>query len=1186
MIECIQLRIRTEGTFGQTFCPISRAIQRLQAIGCTAAGIVDRDATWYHVPWFKACKAAGIRPLLGVEMIVSDDESTQRMWFLARTKDGLSELYRATSKAFQQPIATKIGSYPRLFRLDVREMSEDIFKFAGDIMDAEFLTEVGAYLDLNPVSRIVNVNKLGLAKTTGLKLVETSDNVFAFPEDKEVFEFAARGRLKATPQYILETLKHQDTAEWIANECAGLELPIAPMIRAEGNLEEICREGIRYRKLEDKWTKEYEDRLQYELGLIRSKDFESYFLVVADMMHYAKSKMLCGAGRGSSSGSLVCYLTRITEVDPLPNNLLFQRFIDPTRTDLPDIDTDLNSEKRFIVFDYMAEKYGAENTAHIGTISQFKAKSALVQVCKALKIPPFATAAVKVAMIERALADSRTNNCLEDTFKDTEPGRNFVAAYPQAVIASRLEGHASHTGVHAAGLLICNDEITNYCTVTSEGIAQIDKYSAELLGLLKIDVLGLRTLDVLEDIGVDIDWYNLPLDDPKAIEIFNSGRFCGIFQFEGDAMRQLSGQINFKSIIDVDAITALARPGPFGSGIVKPYIERHNGAPYESIHPKIAKMMSQTYGFPLYQEQTLEIVREIGGFSWEETSFVRKAISKRQGKEFFQTFYPKFRDGAMQQGIPEHAALEIWTMIDSMGSWQMNHCVAKGTLVRITVNNSNLPMLCPIEELYKKYVEMPSRWVRQNKSMPRLLSLFPDGRGYPQRAKMIYKNGKKNCVELKFDDETTIKCTPDHRFIIDGKWKACRHANIGAKFTSLQRDASGYGKRGNAAKGKHWGELVNNNRSGSNNVGYINGMTVAVDGFRKLKKNSKKGCEDCGKKTSRMEVHHNDFDAGRIRPHDLSWLCSGCHKRRHYANGSRRKVFKKGYEKAEKILVKIKDIGKLETYDIEMLKHFNYVIDGGIVSHNSHTYSYAVLSVWCAFAKANFPIEFAAATLRSAKSEDSAIELLRELANEGIEYVPFDLTLSEVNWAVKDGLLVGGFLSLKGIGESKAAKLVEARDAGTLTAKQIKDIKESINSFGNIFPFKAKYQKYYDDPEAHGIAGKVWLIKDIDEGIPHGEERVFLGELIHKNVESINSDVNKKKRNGKVETGPQDYLNLRFRDDTGVIGGRIGRWDYSKIGRDIAEKVPIGAHFLIRAKYWNGYRYSFVTKIKRLDTET
>lgn len=916
----IQLRIKTEYTFGQTFAPIGRVIDRLKEMGVTAAGIVDLNSTWGHVPWFKACKAAGITPMLGVDLVVSDEDATHRMWFLAKNRDGLSELYRATSKAHQQPIVTRAGSLPRLYRNDVRRMSENIAKFAGDIADGEFLKEVGAIIDLNPSSRILNVKKKALAASTGLPVVETSDNAYAFEDDKEAFEFAARAGLKATPQHIID-IDDSPTAIMLAEACAGLELPTAPMIRAEGDLEAICRAGIKYRQMEDRWTDEYEERLNYELELIRSKDFESYFIIVADMVHYAKEHMLVGPSRGSAAGSLVCYLARITEIDPLPPKLYFERFIDVSRTDLPDIDLDFPDDKRQMVFDYMAEKYGASNVAHIGTISQFKPKSALIQVCKALNIPPAATGAVKVAMIERSSADSRANNCLQDTLETTEPGRQFIAAYPQAKAAMLLEGHASHTGVHAAGLLVCNDEITNYATVDQHGIAHLDKISAEQLGLLKIDVLGLRTLGVLEDSGVGIDWYRLPFDDIATYDVFNQGRLCGIFQFEGNALRAISKDIRFESIIEIDAVTALARPGPFGGGVTDKYIKRKNGEPYTPIHPLVESHMKETYGLPVYQEQTLAIVREIGKFDWKETSTIRKAMSKRMGKEFFDTYWEKFKVGAMSQGIGEKEARATWETINAMGAWQMN---------------------------------------------------------------------------------------------------------------------------------------------------------------------------------------------------------------------------------------------------------------------KAHTFSYAVISYWTAYLKAHHPLEFAAANLRNAKDEDSAIELLREMVREGIEYVPFDLELSEINWSAKDGKLIGGFTALKGIGESKAAKLIEARNNGTLTQKQRDEIAKAENTFADIFPFNSKYGHLYDDPQGNGIASKVAKIIDI-ETVPHGEERVFLAELIHKNLRNQNEEILIKKRGGKIEKDPLEFLDVRLRDDTGMIGGRIGRWDFKKIGRELLESVPVGAHLMIRAKFFNGIRYAFITKWRRID---
>lgn len=915
----IQLRVRTEYSFGQTFAAIPRVVERLKALGVTAAGIVDVDSTWGHVAWHKACKAAGIQPMLGVDMVVSDEEdSMPRMWFLARDTAGLTELYRVCSKAHHQRLATKFGSVPRLMRSDVLGLSDHVFRFAGDVIDEDFLRAANAHIDVSPASRILAAQKRGIAERLKRPVLMVSDNAYAFPEDRATFEFASKTGVKQTPQHIIE-LERTDAHRSIAALCAGLELPKAPMVRAPGNLEAICREGIKYRGMA--WSAVYEERLQYELELIRSKDFESYFIVVADMVQYAKQHMLVGPSRGSAAGSLACYAARITEIDPIPPKLFFERFIDVSRSDLPDIDLDFPDDKRQMVFDYMAKKYGVDNVAHIGTISQFKPKSALIQVCKALNIPPAATGAVKVAMIERSSADSRANNCLLDTFETTEPGKEFIAAYPQAKVAAELEGHAAHTGVHAAGLLVSNDAITNYAVVDADGIAHIDKGSAEALGLLKIDVLGLRTLGVLEDSGVKIDWYRLPFNDQATFDVFNAQRMCGIFQFEGNALRAISQEMDFKSIADIDAVTALARPGPFGGGVTEKFMKRRKGESYTPIHPLVEEHMRETFGLPVYQEQTLAIVREIGKFDWKETSTIRKAMSKRMGKEFFDSYWAKFKAGAASQGIAEREARMTWDTINSMGAWQMN---------------------------------------------------------------------------------------------------------------------------------------------------------------------------------------------------------------------------------------------------------------------KSHTYSYAVISYWTAYLKAHHLLEFAAANLRSAKDEDSAIMLLRELVREGVQYVPFDLQRSQLNWSVQDGKLYGGFLALHGVGEAKAAKLIAARAAGTLTPKQVDELAQAKNAFAEIFPFHKKYGALYTDPTANGIAGKVWDIVDITDGLPHGEERVVIGELIYKNARNANEEVNVKKRGGKLETGQLEFVDVRLRDDTGTIGGRIGRRDFLRCGKELLETVPEGSHLLVRAKFFNGIRYLFIQKWKRL----
>ncbi len=916
-LEClsnkkVQLKIKTEYSFGQTFAPIDKIIARLKEIGCQAAGMVD-NSTWGHMEWFEKCKKAGIQPLLGAECVVSDNEDLLKMWFLAKNEVGLSELYGFLSKSYHQTIKSRGGAVNRLYRPDVLNMTDNIFKFAGEVTDEAFLLACGAVIDFNPSSRILNYRK---SQVRDLSIVSVSDNSYAVQSDKDIFELISKKGSKSTPQHILETLKHQEVAEGIAKACEGLELPKTEMFSAKGDLEADCRWGATIHRVRiGEWTNEYETRLKYELGLIQSKNFDSYFIIVADMVAFAKKHMLVGPSRGSAAGSLVCFLLGITEVDPIPSGLYFERFIDINRTDLPDIDLDFPDNKRQMVFDYMEEKYG--NVAHIGTISKLRSRSALIKICKALNIPPVETADVKNAIIERMPGDARFNKCLEDTFSETEPGKEFIREYPEAIVASKVEGHADHASVHAAGLLICNDDIGKYATVDNKGIAHIDKEVAEKIGLLKIDILGLRTLTILEDSGVDIDWYNLKFDDPKVFDLFNSGKLCGIFQFEGRAMRNVSRDVTFKTIDDINVVTALARPGPLQSGIDKKFIKRMAGGGYHCLIPQL----DETYGLPIYQEQTMAIVREIGGFDWTDTIKIRKLIAKSKGKEAINKYREKFMEGAIKNSQNETLAENLWEMIVEMGAYQMN---------------------------------------------------------------------------------------------------------------------------------------------------------------------------------------------------------------------------------------------------------------------KAHTYSYSVISYWTAYLKAHYPLEFLVSNLRHAKDEDSAIALLREMYGEGIEYVPFDIEKSEIDWCVKDGKIYGGFTALKGVGEVKAAKYIA--DRPNFTEKQLAFLNKAENVYDNLFPFHKNYQHIYDDPGENGIAGSLSEISELNTGkVPHQHERVFLCELIDKSLRSENETVRIKKRNGKALTGPMEYVNVKLRDDSGEIGGKIGRYDFDRIGKKLLSDVPVGSHLAVRAVFYHNIPWAFITKWRRID---
>lgn len=667
-----QLRVRTEYSFRSCYGPVERVASRLADVGCRTAGIVDTHGTWGHVPFEKALLDYGIQPLFGAEFTMPKADGTKpRCWTLAQD---LGQFYRLSSANPQTPA----------------EMAEakGVIRFAGAALDDP---ECFDYIDINPRSRTRTRQAVDLAKRTGKPLVLTSDNDYPALEDRERF-LAWDDSKKMTPQHIMSddefrwafSMLDDDEfkAAWrntmeLEERLTAPSLKAAPMIQYEGDLRALVDEGkaMRVRKGQiAEWTDEYQQRLEREMAMIEHKDYGSYFLVVADLVKWAKEEMLVGPARGSSAGSLVCFLLEITEVDPLVHGLIFERFIDANRADLPDIDIDFSDRQRHKVADYLAQTYGKDNVAKIGSVNRLKPRSVVAHVGKKLGIPQGATFPVLNVLIEYSSGDSRFGKGLEDTLETTQPGQDFKRRYPEGELMAEIEEHASHTGVHAAGIIVANVPVTEYCTVR-DGIAQIDKKDAEYLNLLKIDALGLRTLGVIEDAGcVEADdLYRMSFDDPEVLKIFDEHKFSGVFQFEGAAQRRVSIQVPVDDFKKIDHVTALARPGPLGGGAADHYIFRNAGR--EEItyrHPSMEEYLGETMGVVLYQEQVMRIVRELGDFSWEETSVIRKAMSGRKGKEFFDQRGEAFVAGAAKKGIDAETAQAIWEEICNFGAWGMN----------------------------------------------------------------------------------------------------------------------------------------------------------------------------------------------------------------------------------------------------------------------------------------------------------------------------------------------------------------------------------------------------------------------------------------------------------------------------------------------------------------------------------
>jgi DNA polymerase-3 subunit alpha len=332
--------------------------------------------------------------------------------------------------------------------------------------------------------------------------------------------------------------------------------------------------------------KEYIKRAEAELDVIISKGFVDYFLVTSDLVRWAKDHQIpVGPARGSAAASVVCYLLRITEVDPIQHtHMLFERFIDPTREEAPDIDLDFDDERRYEVFEYAARKYGSENVGNIANFTRYRGRNSLDDVARAYGIPSWEVDTIKNLIIERSGGDSRLNDSLEDTFAAFPAAQAVLDKFPKLGNSIRLEGNYRSMGVHAAGLVISNQPINNYSATYTRQVAgrtasvvAYDKKDAAYLGMLKQDILGLSTMGMirhaLEIIDMDLeDLYRIPLTDQRTIEAFQKNDVIGIFQFEGRATRLVCRDVVPDTFQELADINALSRPGPLFSGMALNYI--------------------------------------------------------------------------------------------------------------------------------------------------------------------------------------------------------------------------------------------------------------------------------------------------------------------------------------------------------------------------------------------------------------------------------------------------------------------------------------------------------------------------------------------------------------------------------------------------------------------------------------
>ena len=745
------LHLHTEYSLLDGACRISRLPERLKALGMDSCAVTDHGVMYGCIDFYSAMKSAGLKPIIGSEAYVCRNRFEKsgvnreysHLILLCENNTGYNNLMKLISEGFLTGYyyrpridydllrrhsegliclsACLSGDLPKLLLMEqydeakkyIREM-QDIFgrdNFFVEIMDHGITEE-----------KLVLPRLIQIARETGVPLVATNDCHYLEEKDAQAqevlmciqtgktLEDESRMRMETTQLYVkseeeMRQLFRQcpeaiDNTQLIAERCnvefefGVTRLPQYPVPTGETALEmltRLCREGIRRLYPGAKEGDEPYTRLQYELDVITGMGYVDYFLIVWDFIHYAKSQgIMVGPGRGSGAGSIVAYSLGITMLDPLKYQLLFERFLNPERVTMPDIDVDFCYERRQEVIDYVARKYGADHVSQIITFGTMAAKGVIRDVGRVLGMSYQETDAVAKAV------PFDLGMTLEKALKVSPMLRSMAEEKPEVQrlidMAMTLEGMPRHASTHAAGVLITGKPVMEFVPLQRNDEVITTQYpmgTIEQLGLLKMDFLGLRTLtvirdtlDMMRDIGVDMKPEDIPIDDPAIYEMISSGDTDGVFQLEGGGMTSFLTNMKPACFEDIIAAISLYRPGPMDS--IPRYIEgKHNPASVHYETEKLRPILDVTYGCMVYQEQVMQIVRDLAGYSYGRSDLVRRAMAKKkhkimaQEREYF--VHGKLNKdgsidvpGCIRNGVPEAVAEHIYDEMTAFASYAFN----------------------------------------------------------------------------------------------------------------------------------------------------------------------------------------------------------------------------------------------------------------------------------------------------------------------------------------------------------------------------------------------------------------------------------------------------------------------------------------------------------------------------------
>ena len=695
------LHVHTEYSLLDGSNKIKEYVARVKELGMTAAAITDHGVMYGVIDFYKAAKAAGIRPVLGCEVYVAPNSRFDRetaggedryyhLVLLAENDRGYGNLVKIVSKGFvdgyyykprvdmevleayhEGVIALSACLAGEVQRNLVRGFYEEAKKTA--LKYQECFGEGNFFLELQDhgieQQQMVNQQLLRLSKDTGIELVATNDVHYTYETDADSHDIllclqtgkklSDENRMRYDGgQYYVKSEEEMRRLFPYAQEAIANTQKIADRCRVEiefghtklpdfpvpegyttyGYLEKLCRDGLKERYAVV--TEELSERLSYELGVIKDMGYVEYFLIVWDYIRFARENgITVGPGRGSAAGSLVSYAMKITNIDPIRYNLIFERFLNPERISMPDIDVDFCFERRQEVIDYVVEKYGRDCVTQIVTFGTLAARGVIRDVGRVMDLPYAYVDVIAKSIpnelgitIERALT---MNPELRGRYENEENVKRLID------MSKRLEGLPRHSSTHAAGIVISQKPMEEYVPL-GRGIdgmitTQFTMTTIEELGLLKMDFLGLRTLTVIQNAvkmaeknhGISIDIDHVDFDDPEVFEALGTGKTEGVFQLESAGMKNFMKELKPRNLEDIIAGIALYRPGPMD--FIPAYIRGKNQSGrivYDC--PQLEPILEPTYGCIVYQEQVMQIVRDLAGYTLGRSDLVRRAMSKKK----------------------------------------------------------------------------------------------------------------------------------------------------------------------------------------------------------------------------------------------------------------------------------------------------------------------------------------------------------------------------------------------------------------------------------------------------------------------------------------------------------------------------------------------------------------------------